>query len=108
MPEAARRFLREILLISAGPLIWAVHLGLIYGIAGVACARPPPPAWLPWAIAGLTLAAALAAGAVIAWALPRLRDNGGLTAFLTASGAGLSLLAILWDGLPGMVIGGCG
>ena len=96
-------FLRSALLLFAGPLTWAAHFAAIYGFTGLACAR----AWtgaVPWAVAGATLAAALACAFVIA---AGMRRREVFEAWLGAMLAAAALVAILWEALPVLLVPAC-
>lgn len=97
--------------VLAGLLAWGAHLGVVYGIAALACARDLGDVRLlgvglvPLAVGAATVLAAAAAALVLARgigdAASRGRGEGGVHAFLgamTATLAGLSLLGILWAG----------
>ena len=90
-------------LMSAGALCWALHFAAIYGFTGIACARGLAGA-VPWAVAGFTLVAALAAAAVLRVAL-RQRDS--FEHWLAAALAGAALVAILWEALPALLVPAC-
>ena len=96
-------FARSALLLFAGPLLWAAHFAAIYGFTGLACARTWTGA-VPWAVACLTFAAALACAFVIAVGLRR-RDV--FEAWLGAMLAAAALVAILWEALPALLVPAC-
>jgi hypothetical protein len=84
-------------------ILWAVHFLAIYGFTGLACAR----GWhgvLTWSVGGMTLAAALAAGAVI---VPAWRRRADFEQGIAAGLAGFALLAILWEGLSVLMVAPC-
>lgn len=90
-----------------GLIVWTVHFGGVYGIASIADVAQDaavPPA--RWAVGALT-AACVAADAVLAWvALRRPTGDDSLDRFATrtaATGAGLSAVAVVWQGLPALV-----
>jgi hypothetical protein len=91
-----------LLRIAFGVIVWAAHFGLIYGIAGFACARGYGEA-VPWTIGAATLVAAAAAGAII---LAHLSPE--FTRWMTAAVAGLALVAIVWEGLAVLLVPACG
>jgi hypothetical protein len=110
-------FTRSFLLIFSGPIIWAVHFLAIYGGTGVVCARPAA-ARLQWfglhAADWLTLIASVMAIAAIGIVLLRVRkknDHAGraeFTPWITAGLGMLSIIAILWETLPILLVPACG
>ena len=119
MKDAPARYVRDTLQMTAGMLIWAVHLGIVYGIAALACARRFAGATLagvgvvPLAVSLATVVALAAAAVVLVLALRhehrswhgdyrRFRDS--MTAFV----AGAALVAIAWSGLPALLVPACG
>jgi len=93
-----------------GLVVWAVHFLGVYGVASVAdvAGRADMPASL-WSVAALTLACAAADGVLLAAAFRRLRSApdplAGFTAGVAALGAGVSLVAVAWQGLPAALVG---
>lgn len=94
----------------AGLLVWAAHLTGVYAIASVADVVAAPnvgPA--RWAVGLLTAACAAADLGLLAAARRRANQAAdGLGRFTTSTaglGAGLSLVAVLWQGLPAAVAG---
>jgi hypothetical protein len=98
------------LLLLGGLIVWFVHFLGVYGIASVAdvVQEAEAPAAL-WTIVGFTLACAAADVAIGAAAIPRLRRAvDSLDRFIAggaAFNAGLSLVAVIWQGLP-VIVGG--
>lgn len=96
------------LLLLGGMIVWAIHFLGIYGIASVGdvVAEANAPAAL-WSIGALTLLCAGADVVIGATALRRpLTPDDGLDRFVRtagALGAGLSLVAVIWQGLPILV-----
>jgi hypothetical protein len=88
--------------IAYGPLLWALHFGVLYGFNALACARGFPHA-VPWVAA----AATVALGAVAALLLVRSMKSDFID-WLTAALAGVALLAILWQALPVLLVPACG
>jgi hypothetical protein len=95
-------------LMLGGLLIWAIHFLGIYGIASVAdlVSQADAPAWRLGAMvfSGLCLAAA---GTVLSLALRGVRARRqhpaqivGFSAEVGVLGAGLGLIAIVWQSLP--------
>ena len=88
--------------ISSGALVWALHFGVIYGFTGLACARGFGTA-APWVIGAATGVAAAGAIAII---LTHLSSD--FTRWMSAAVAAAALLAILWEGLPALMVPACG
>jgi hypothetical protein len=118
MPDTA--FLRRSLLLIGGLIIWAVHLGVVYGFNGLACARRFAEAeiWgvgtVPLFVGGTTLLALALTTVLMVVALRRdpaaARYEDETEAFLSYSSAAvaaLSLLAIAWNGLPALIVPAC-
>jgi hypothetical protein len=108
-------FTHDILLLFAGPLVWAIHFLVIYGTTGVLCARPPAAqaSWLGipaghWAVglAGLVAVAALAACARVQ---PRTEEphNRNFVRWMTLTLNALALVAIVWETLPILLLPAC-
>jgi hypothetical protein len=87
--------------LSAGPLLWLAHFGALYGFNAIACARGLPGA-VPWVVAAATLILAIPAGFLV---LRKRKDE--FVEWLTAALAALSLLAILWQALPALMVSPC-
>jgi hypothetical protein len=107
-------FTHDILLLFAGPIVWAVHFVGIYGLTGVVCARPGSAgrwlglAWESWAIVGAGLLAAAALG-ICLLARPR-SENAHNRRFLRWSAVALgalALLAIVWETLAVFLVPAC-
>lgn len=96
-------FARTALSLSAGPITWALHFAAIYGFTGVACARGLATA-VPWAIGIATLAAGAACVAIVVAGMRRREE---FEAWLSASLAGLALLAIAWEALTVLLVRPC-
>lgn len=103
----------------SGFLIWAAHLLIVYVVEALACARGFADLRLlglgvvPLTTAVATAAAVLAVGAIL---LATARPGGGgpdrfsaapFLRRLTAIVAGLSLVGILWDALPVLMVAPC-
>lgn len=105
-----------------GFLVWAAHFGFIYGFTGLACAR----AWheshlLGFGVVPVTLVAATGIALLINATIlltafaergPGIQDEAdeSLRAFWrygTALIAMLSSVAVLWDGLPSILVRAC-
>ena len=85
-----------------GLIVWTVHFFAIYIVASV---------FLTTTIArALTLLVTLACLAADGWLVARLRRQGGGDDFsewlrtLALIGAGISAVAVLWQGLPALII----
>ncbi len=112
----SREFWPVALTLTSGFLVWAAHFAMIYGLTALACARGFNDAKLlglevvPLGVGAATLAALLMVVWVIMscirWRGPRRED--ALTRFLrytTILIGGFAILAIVWDGLPAILIG---
>ena len=100
--------MRRWLFMLAGLIVWAVHFMGVYAIASVAdvvAEADATPAL--WAVGGLTLACAAADGLILAAAARRpAKCEDDLTPFvrsIAGLGGGLSLAAVLWQGLPALI-----
>jgi hypothetical protein len=101
-----RSFLAVLFSVLAGAIIWAVHFTIIYGFTSTACARGLGTDVVPWAVAGATGVAALAATAVIVRSLRPVRagtPEGDQAAadfirWVTAAVAGMALVAVILEG----------
>ena len=87
--------------ISLGVVLWAVHFTVIYGFTALACARGFGSA-APWLVGVATVAAGAAAIVIIVTHL-----SSEFTRWMTAAVAGLALLAIVWEGLPALIVPVC-
>jgi hypothetical protein len=87
--------------ISAGPLLWAFHFTVIYAFNALACARGFSQ-FVPWVIAAATLVLGAAATLLV---LRSSREE--FVDWLSASLAALSLVAILWQALPVLLVSPC-
>jgi hypothetical protein len=119
---SAPGFTRKLVFLLSGFLVWAAHFGLVYGINGLACARnfaSQPVAGASLVAVGVGAATAIAAlviVAVLALAIagrgPGIRHeaDGALRAFWrygTIAIALLGVVAVLWSGLPVLIISPC-
>lgn len=115
-------FTRKLTFFLSGFLVWAAHFGLVYGINGLACARgvaSQPVAGTSLAaisVAAATVIAAIVIVAVLVLAIagrgPGIRHeaDGALRAFWrygTIAIASLGVIAVLWSGLPVLIISPC-
>jgi hypothetical protein len=83
---------------SSGVIVWALHFTAVYGFTALACARGFGAA-APWAVGVATLVAALLAGVIIVRNL-----DSEFTRWISAALGGIALLAILWEGLPVLMV----
>jgi hypothetical protein len=112
----------EILLNALGLAIWAAHFGTIYAANALACERGLAGTrllglpFVPVVISALTLLALAALAWVMRSALAGLDpplDEGGeteprFTRWFAFSTAALSVLAVLFQGIPALVVPPCG
>jgi hypothetical protein len=108
----------ELLLCFAGPLLWALHLFVLYGGVTLACLSTTAPnstAFQAFALV-TTLLAVAAIAALIGWQLARMGRYAGAghrvdgARFLRAISILLALaglLAIVWGVLPVLVLPTC-
>src|SRR5688572_807498 len=106
------RFTPTLFFLIGGFAIWAAHFFVIYGYAGLLCARPE---WarlqflnvgaVPLGVVAATIAALLALAVLLAWALRSRAQPAGMTVeprflpVLSAGGAALAAIAIIWEGI---------
>lgn len=117
---AMRRFW-QVFLMLGGFIIWAVQFTLIYGATSTTCALEIADTKLlgvgvvPLVIAAVTLAALLCTAGVLIHALRQHRrlQSGKATVtdiFLCQAAAlisAFSIAAIVWQGLPGLILPAC-
>jgi hypothetical protein len=115
-------FVRTSLFTMGGLLVWADHFGLAYAFNALACARRFAGldvlgfGIVPLVVTAATLAALAASGVLFLALLRRgparaFRDDQPAGDFLRATTiaiAGLSLVAIAWNGLPALIVPPCG
>ena len=99
--------------LSAGVVIWAVHLTVIYGYTGIACARrfdTSGPTWValgPWVIGTATvLAAALALILIVP--VVRSPEPPEFARWMSACVAAFALGAMVLEALPVLWVPLCG
>jgi hypothetical protein len=97
-------FAATVLRIASGPIAWIFHFAAIYGATALACARGMPQ-MVPWAIGLATVAAVAACAMSLAVQWPRRTE---FESWLGASLAGSSLIAILLQAFPVLVVPICG
>lgn len=89
--------------IASGVIIWALHFTVLYGFTALACGRGFAGA-LPWVAGGATLAAVAALALVVHRGLPR---RAGFNAWMTLAVALLSLVAVLYQLAPLLIVRTC-
>lgn len=98
--------MRAWLFLLGGLIVWAIHFFGVYGIASLAdVVQNADVAWSLWATAGWTLLCAAADAALVFAALRRSKDD-DLQRFMRSAAAGgalLSMVAVIWQGLPALV-----
>ena len=114
-------FLRRILLVSSGLIVWTAHFTAIYAFNTLACTRAFAAVHVmgfglvPVVVVALTLGALAATGAILVLSL-RDHDGGagidgggerGFLRYMTVAVAALSLIAIAWNGLPALLVSPC-
>ena len=87
--------------ISSGPLLWALHFAVLYGFTALACARGFAHS-VPWVIGVATLVLGAAAAFFI---LRSSKDQ--FIGWLAAALAALSLLAMVWQAVPVLIVPAC-
>ncbi len=117
---AAAGFIGRLVFFTGGLLVWAAHFTFLYGFHALVCARPGTGTVTPGVVAVTIGAATLVAIAVnVAILLMAMRGQGpGISGeedpamrqfwrFGTAMVAAFSLVAIVWSGIPVLVIPPC-
>ncbi len=115
-----RRPISRLLFATCGLIAWAAQFTVIYGVAAVACARGYGGVVLlgiglvPFTVLAATVLALAATGLAMAVAA---RDRRGMDErtdptdrFLNTTAllvGGLSLVTILWHGLPALIVPAC-
>ncbi len=87
--------------ISLGVLVWALHFTAVYGFTAIACARGFG-ASAPWVVGAATVVAAAVAIGIIVTHL-----SSEFTRWMTAAVAGCALVAIVWEGIPALMVPTC-
>ena len=95
--------MRQLLFMSSGVVIWALHFGAIYGLTGLACAR----GWQEMVPPGIGLATVVAAILAVAVVVAGWRRRAQFESWMTAGIAALALVAILWEALPVLIVPIC-
>lgn len=92
---------------TAGPLLWALYLGVVYAGEAVLCTVAQAPAAFP-AFGLLTTAAVLAGlAALLAWQVVRYRRTRSFLDRIALLLTALSLAATLWTAFPILMIEPC-
>jgi hypothetical protein len=104
-------FVREMLRILGGVLVWAAQLGFVYGANAVICNAGLEPGLAIAVVEGASVIAAAGAVVLLYRALARRRGAelaaARFSGTLAALVAGLSLVAIVWTGVVGLVVPPC-
>lgn len=108
-------FTRSFLLIFAGPIVWIVHFGFIYGLNGVLCARLAPDfEWFgmhpsAWGILVASLIAIAVLVAILLWAdsPDSAQDSRAFTRWMSVTLGVLSIIAIVWETFPVFLLPPC-
>jgi hypothetical protein len=93
------------LLLLGGMLVWLAHFSAVYAISSIAVVLDASDTSERWGVAIVTALAALADIALLAVSAARAQrerrnDLPRFTTRAAALGAFISLLAVLWQGLP--------
>ena len=88
---------------AAGAFVWAAHFALAYGITAWACARGVPRA-VPWAVA---IAGVAALATLVAIVARSRRERATFVGWMTLAGAGLALIAVVYESLAVVVLPVC-
>lgn len=115
-------FVRKLSFLLSGIIVWAAHFGFVYSLNGVACARGfamHPVAGGGLVAVSVAAATAIAAIAILAVLFLAIAGRGpgisheadaSLRAFWrfgTIAIALLGVIAVLWSGLPALIIRPC-
>ncbi len=99
------------LLLLGAMLIWLAHFSALYAISSLVITLDASAAIERWSVAIVTAAAAVA-NLILLAATSAQADKSragrlrGFTARVAAFGASISLLAVLWQGLPAIAFSG--
>lgn len=89
------RPLGDFLWALAGPIVWAAHFFLVYGVEAVICTRTSSPTlMMRWIVAAVTAAALSALALSLFRALRQRRQQSGAASFLPDISAALALVSI--------------
>jgi hypothetical protein len=101
-------FVRKLLFLLSGPLVWFIYFGVIYGAVGFGGALGHAPAGIRFFAWGATLAASAALIAIFRHARARrasAKENDPRAIHeITASLAALSLFAVLVEALALLIV----
>lgn len=115
-------FVRRLSFFLSGFILWAIHFGALYSINGLACARGfamQPVAGTSLAVISVAVATLIAAAALLSvLVLAAIGRGPGISRELdrslrefwrygTIAIALLGLVAILWSGVPALIIPPC-
>jgi hypothetical protein len=104
-------FARATIRMFGGIIIWAAHFTVIYSFTALACARGfSSAAWLglsivQWAVGAATALAVIATLALIVRAARAAHSS--FEDWLSVSVSGLALIAIVWEGMPALMVPAC-
>lgn len=108
-------FPRTLMLLLAGPIIWAAHFVIIYSVHGISCARPAwhgywggvsPASWIIVAASLLALAAMALIYRHLRTRMPFM-GNPGFLSWLAGALSLLSAVAIIWETIPVLWLPAC-
>ncbi|GAB4354007.1 MAG: hypothetical protein Kow0060_04790 [Methylohalobius crimeensis] len=120
MNPAAVSFTPLTLRMLSGALIWAFHFGVLYLFTALACARGfSAMNWhgigvVAWVIGAATLAAVSSVMVITVRSIRYIRNHTApenalrFMLWMTAAIGGLSLVAIVWQAVPVLLIPACG
>ncbi len=115
--------IRKSLFMVGGLIVWAVQFTVIYGFNAIACARRFHEVDIlgmgvvPLVVTAATVVAVLVTAAILLAAYRRIgpardaRDDKPVNDFMrytTITIAALSLVAIVWNGVPALIVPSCG
>lgn len=118
---AEARFVSRITFLTGGLLVWAVHFTLVYGLNTLACTRLDGTSVLGVRVVpvAIGIATVVAAGLNLLLLASALRGRGPGIAdehdasvrhfwrFGTGMIAALGLVAVVWGGLPALIVNPC-
>jgi hypothetical protein len=97
-------FVEATLRMSAGVIIWSLHFLAVYGVTGLACARGRPDVVAP----GVAIATALACAALVPLIVAGYRRRTVFEHWLSATVGAFALVAIVYEGIPVLLVRSCG
>jgi hypothetical protein len=100
-------FVRKLLFLLSGPLVWFIYFGVMYGAVSFGGAFGHAPASIRFFAWGATLAASAALIAILWYARTRralTKENPRTVHEITASLAALSLFAVLVEALALLIV----